>query len=194
VPLCIDIKPADVKMPLASFQGRPLSEDGVYKLVKDMNAARDNPLDPQQIKRLFTAVWPDLNARLRAALAASRSEEVEEVHRGTEDVMAEVVESVRRIERRMDTLQIERDEGISEKGVQVITDYLVAVMDSIATFDVALQSSTIDLDRDDEVKNAWTQLRKLGRGIHPVENVPALAELSVDIRRLYADVARQATS
>jgi hypothetical protein len=42
VPLLIDLEPADVTMPLASFQGRPLSEDGMLRLVRDMNSVRVN--------------------------------------------------------------------------------------------------------------------------------------------------------
>jgi TIR domain len=43
VPLLIDLEPADVSMPLASFQGRALNEEGVRRLVHDMNSLLENP-------------------------------------------------------------------------------------------------------------------------------------------------------
>jgi hypothetical protein len=75
VPLLIDLKPADVAMPLASFQGRPLSQDGMLRLVTDMNAAREQPLPDQKIGQLFRAMWPVLEAQVADAKVPSVSEE-----------------------------------------------------------------------------------------------------------------------
>jgi TIR domain len=75
VPLLIDLKPADVAMPLASFQGRPLSQDGMLRLVTDMNAAREQPLPDQKIGQLFRAMWPVLEAQVADAKVPSVFEE-----------------------------------------------------------------------------------------------------------------------
>ena len=102
VPLLVDLGPADVTMPLASFQGRLLSEDGMRRLVRDMNAAREQPLPPQQIDQLFAGMWPLLEARVTAAKAATPRQANAKAVRDAEDVMDELVETTRRIERRMD--------------------------------------------------------------------------------------------
>jgi hypothetical protein len=49
-------------MPLASFQNRPLSQDGMLRLVWDMNAVREQPLPPQQVEQLFGGMWPLLES------------------------------------------------------------------------------------------------------------------------------------
>jgi hypothetical protein len=107
VPLLIDLKPGDVTMPLGSFQGRPLSEDGVLRLVRDMNAVREQPLPAQQIDQLFTGMWPSLEKQVAAARIATPQEESGQGFRRPEDVMAELIETVRRIERRIDTTAAE---------------------------------------------------------------------------------------
>jgi hypothetical protein len=104
VPLLIDLKPADVRMPLASFQGRPLTPDGMFRLVKDMNELREPPLPSQQLDQLFSGMWPTLQAKVGEAKAAMPPVANGKVSRETGDVMAELVDTVRRIERRMDTL------------------------------------------------------------------------------------------
>jgi excisionase family DNA binding protein len=113
VPLCIDLKPSDVTMPLASFQGRALSHEGMLRLVRDMNAARDQPLLSQQIDQLVTIAWPMLNDRISGALLENPSDDGGRVRRKTEDVMGELVEAVRRMERRMDTLPSEVDRVVN---------------------------------------------------------------------------------
>jgi hypothetical protein len=97
VPLLIDLEPADVTMPLASFQGRPLSEDGMLRLVRDMNSVRVNPLPPQQIDQLFSGMWPVLQSAVVEAIKIAPIRPGE--RRTTDDMLSEIVESVRRIER-----------------------------------------------------------------------------------------------
>jgi hypothetical protein len=113
VPLCIDLTPADVTMPLASFQGRTFSEEGVLRLVTDLNAARENPLPSGSFEKLFKAVWPDLQNEVVSATHANPSDPPQS-HRGAQDVMGELVETVRRIERRIDNLP---SDSISESVV-----------------------------------------------------------------------------
>lgn len=102
VPLLMDLKPADVTMPLASFQGVTLSEDGMLRLVTDMNAAREQPVPASRIEKLFKALWPDFNAQVDAARTASLFHEYLDVRRDPEDLIEELLEIARRIERRMD--------------------------------------------------------------------------------------------
>jgi hypothetical protein len=123
VPLLIDLSPADVTMPLASFQGRPLSKDGMLRLVRDMNAARDHPLPPQQLDQLFDGMWPTLESRVTAAKAATPPKANGKSAREAEDVMAELIETVRRIERRIDATPADGGKS-SEDRLPVNVDIL----------------------------------------------------------------------
>jgi TIR domain len=166
VPLLIDLKPADVTMPLASFQGRALSEDGLLRLVKDMNGAREQPLPPQQIDQLFAGMWPTLEGRITAAKASTPVGDNRQAPRETEDVMAELVESVRRMERRMDTLQPESNQGIIDERNNRASLHIANLLSEIAHLDAALQASRIELEQEPEVSMALDDVRDLAGVTH----------------------------
>jgi hypothetical protein len=74
VPLCIDLLPADITGPLATFQAISMNEDGMRRLVHDVSAARKRPIPDRRMDELFDAMWPRLeSARLNGV--------VQETHR-----------------------------------------------------------------------------------------------------------------
>jgi hypothetical protein len=98
VPILIDLEPADVKMPLASFQGRPLDKDGMRRLVQDINALReDHPRPREQVDATFDGMWPSLEAEVKTAI--KKAPPAPRRDRPIGDMLAEIVETVRRIER-----------------------------------------------------------------------------------------------
>ena len=97
VPICVDIAPAEVTGPLEAFQGRCLDEDGMRRLVHDISRTREEPLGADQVDKLFDRLWLDLKAvvdkawdQVRAAATPRRS---------PQDMLEELVERVRRLER-----------------------------------------------------------------------------------------------
>jgi hypothetical protein len=145
VPLLIDLRPADVTMPLGSFQSRPLSEDGMLRLVRDMNGVREQPLPPQQIEQLFAGMWPTLEARVQTAKAVSLPEEHGSASRRPEDVMAELVETVRRIERRMDSSSLEASKSLfNDRPFVSFAEDLEDAAAQLAMYEEALTEGLVD--------------------------------------------------
>lgn len=72
VPLMLDCVVQDLVDPLARFNGVQFDEDGMRKLFASINASVGTPLAPRALKAAFEAVWPTLNATIRAALEAER--------------------------------------------------------------------------------------------------------------------------
>jgi hypothetical protein len=103
VPLCIDLAPSDVTGPLASFQGRRLTKDDMKRLVNDVSEASDKPMAKDRVETLFSAMWPGLESTItEAARRADRPASTEtesKSHRSTEDMLAELVDRVRGLER-----------------------------------------------------------------------------------------------
>jgi hypothetical protein len=113
VPLRIGLKSAQLKEPLASFQGVDLNKEGVRRLVQDVMALRDNPLSQAQVDEIFEDAWPRLEAKVDEAM--QQSPDVERPSRSPDDMLEEVLEGVRRIEReqsRLEALERQRDQGI----------------------------------------------------------------------------------
>lgn len=97
VPLCIDLSPSQVTDPLSAFQGRRLDRDGVSRLVHDISAASEKPMPAEQIKMIFDAMWPGLEAAVAAAINAAPPDI--ESRRSAEDMLEELVDRVRRLDR-----------------------------------------------------------------------------------------------
>jgi hypothetical protein len=104
VPLCLDLEPADIIGPLEAFQGRRLDESGIRRLVQDMMILREQPLTPAQTDQLFEVMWPPFAAQVHEtkeqfAAYQKHHPDPEEDRRSAEDMLRELVERVRRIER-----------------------------------------------------------------------------------------------
>jgi hypothetical protein len=65
VPLAIDLKPSDVKIPLGQFQAQPASEHGLGEIVTSMNATAEAPLTEPMLKKAVAKWWPDLDEELQ---------------------------------------------------------------------------------------------------------------------------------
>lgn len=96
IPLYIDIEPAAVVGPLEDWQGRKLDRDGMWQVVYDINAATQQPVPEDSLRRLFDLTWPQLEAAVEIAKAKQP-----EAHtrREPQSMLEELVERVRRLER-----------------------------------------------------------------------------------------------
>jgi hypothetical protein len=97
VPLCIDLLPSQVTGPLSDFQGRQLDRHGVSRLVHDINAALEKPMPKEQMDTVFDVWWPRLEAAAGKAIKAAPLDT--EPRRSAEDMLEELVERIRRIDR-----------------------------------------------------------------------------------------------
>jgi hypothetical protein len=104
VPLCIDIPPAEITGPLVAFQGRRLDMEGMRRLVRDISSVREDPLADGQIRMLFDALWPRLEEQL--AVAKSPTPGTTPPPRSSQEMLEEVVERIRRLERGADSGQV----------------------------------------------------------------------------------------
>jgi hypothetical protein len=83
--------------PLEAFQARCLDELGMRRLVQDMMTLREKPPAQAQIDQLFQAMWPALESHMSEAKQQSPSPQNSQ--RTTKEMLEELVDRVRRIER-----------------------------------------------------------------------------------------------
>ncbi len=99
--LLLDLKDADVEPPLALFQHTTTSKADVLRLVKTINsavaAAGEKALSEKRLEETFTTYWPRLEAKLQEA--ASQSPETRPAHRGERELLEELLETVRGLDR-----------------------------------------------------------------------------------------------
>jgi hypothetical protein len=98
VPLAVDLRPTDVKLPLGQFQAQPLDKGGVAKVVESMNAALSRPLTKEHLTKAMDLWWPDLEKRIGKAKSLVHEEHNNTVPQRTErDLLEEILNTVRQI-------------------------------------------------------------------------------------------------
>jgi hypothetical protein len=107
VPLCIDLAPSEITGPLAAFQGRSLDARSVRRLVHEISAASEKPMNNLALDDLFDAMWPNLNSSIEMARQKAPAKPAR--RRQPDDMLSEIVESVRRIERYIDSPPVPPD-------------------------------------------------------------------------------------
>ena len=95
----IDVGTTDVELPLAMFQGTSASREDTKRLVVTLNMAMTTPIPEERLLKLFDRFWPDLEQ----AISDARAMPVGHVQRrAPEELLTELVESVRSISRRLE--------------------------------------------------------------------------------------------
>lgn len=100
VPLLIGVEPSQVTGPLTQFQMCTSDEEGIRKLVQDVNNATQSPLPEARFNEQFRKWWPDLDDKIQKALTSQTDPAAKET-RSESDMLAEVLEIVRDQQRRL---------------------------------------------------------------------------------------------
>jgi TIR domain len=115
IPLCIDLEPTDVSSPLSDWQARKLNREDMWKVVQDINGATPKPLTPEVLTKLFDLMWPGFEQEVTKA--KEKTPEPQESRRSSEDMLQELVDRVRRIERTQEA-------EVREASIQRLRDRL----------------------------------------------------------------------
>ena len=98
-PLLLDIEPTDVAGPLAQLQLTKFSKDECVKLLKSLNRELGpRGLDPGVLNNVFDKWWPDLDEKVRTAIALPVPQRP--APRPDRELLEEVLERVRILQMR----------------------------------------------------------------------------------------------
>ncbi|MEU8152728.1 TIR domain-containing protein [Micromonospora sp. NPDC048986] len=128
VPLCIDLEPAEVISPLQSFQSRKLDMEGMRRLIHELREMSEQPMPREPIDRLFEAMWPELEEKVR--LAATQHNNTEGPRRSPDDMLAELVTRIRNLERDSETDK--QFSGLSHRDLRILDRTVVALDESLS--------------------------------------------------------------
>ncbi|MGA3213297.1 MAG: TIR domain-containing protein [Terriglobales bacterium] len=96
-PVLFDLGPSDVEGPLAQFQLTRTTKDDISKLVKSLNSVLGEfRLEDARVERVFEVWWPRLEEGFRSLLPETARIEVA---RSERDILEEVLEIARNLER-----------------------------------------------------------------------------------------------
>lgn len=97
-PLLLDMRPSDIVGPLEQFQATVVrNKEDMYKLVASLNSVCNSPLAEAILQKAFDRAWPDFAGGLESIPSAESDHPT--THRDTNDVLAELLERVRDVQR-----------------------------------------------------------------------------------------------
>jgi hypothetical protein len=99
-PLLLDLLPADLKGPLTRFQSTvATSEPDMLELLRSLNVACERRITDELLAKTFKNAWPAFRDELETILGGVPTEA--KPHRDIEDMVGEVLERVREIQRQV---------------------------------------------------------------------------------------------
>lgn len=117
-PLLIDFAtPTDLTGPMTKFHSRLADENGIRRLVFDMNAQLDEPLNESTLSRTFAALWPQLQEQL--VEIDNEHPGVRAARRNEREVVEEILTLVRGIHTAVGTGAAVRRTPISVSGKEL---------------------------------------------------------------------------
>jgi hypothetical protein len=140
--LLVDLKPEDIKDPLAQFNHTMPTKDDVFKLILSVNRGLDGrPISDTILRQVFEANWPQFDERFKTILSETESEAAPEIIREPSDMLSEILEAVRGLDRRVrvvETNSISGTNRLSAIPVDKLDDRLKrSVARTSAMFEVA---------------------------------------------------------
>jgi ribosomal protein L7/L12 len=102
VPFLLDLEFSDVTGPLAQFQAKKADEQSTLELVTAINNRSGQPVPPERLEELFELAWPRL---ARSLTNVPRVGPQAPPQRSQRDVLEELVQVVRTVERRTRSLE-----------------------------------------------------------------------------------------
>lgn len=110
----IDLEPTDVGNPLAQFNHTFPNHDGVYELLRTINSSLgDRALKEKVLEKVFETYWPQFEEGFKKALSDNQPHEPIEP-RSKENMLEEVLTSVRRLDRRMREIEVSTSDRPSD--------------------------------------------------------------------------------
>lgn len=128
-PVLLDLQPVELTGPLAQFQATMARDRGdMLKLAQSLNEGCEKPLDAMRLERAFERTWPELAKRLDKVQAKPVIDR-DKSSRSQEDMISEVLERVRELQRVVDkpnrvamTDAVLGDGSPVRRGMRVIHD------------------------------------------------------------------------
>lgn len=115
-PLLLDIEPTDLKGPLSQFQSTRTNKSDIRALLTTLNRQLETPVAEAHLDTLHEALWPKLEAMLKAAAEATSTPKP--ATRQTPDLLTEVLSRVRSIERQLNDRRPRNGTLTEEAGYQ----------------------------------------------------------------------------
>jgi hypothetical protein len=94
-PLLIDLDSTDIEYPLAAFQVKTFSKEGLWDILEMINNASTDRLAKEDLREAFEVRWSDFSKELDAILKQPDTRKGRGEKRGQHEILAEILTHVR---------------------------------------------------------------------------------------------------
>ena len=139
-PVLFGIEPSDVTGPLAQFQATRVTHEDVRRLLGTINKRLATPLSDAQIDTVHDLLWPSFAEKLAAIPGSPPKRSAD--HRKTSDLVVEVLETVRSLDRKVSELSRRTERSLSPSPrtlLEVAGDTRLARLDKLSKLSGAAQ-------------------------------------------------------
>ena len=117
-PVLVGLEPTELQGPLAQFQATRTTHEDIRKLLLTINKRLDTPLAEPKLDTIFELLWPKLEKELRVIKDLQKA--APSAHRPTNDILSEVLERVRGLERHVIDLRTEQSQRVEAQLVDMV--------------------------------------------------------------------------
>ncbi len=111
--LLIDLEPTEITGPLGQFNHTRCNKGDIFKLAQTLNyALNDKRLEDAQLLKAFEAHWPAFDHDFAQALKATPDNTPAAPAPSTDDVLAEILSTVRALSKRVNSLEVRRNDHL----------------------------------------------------------------------------------
>lgn len=122
----IDLKPQDIRDPLAQFNHTTPSKTDMFALVTTLNSKLgDAALTEARLASVFNTFWPQFETKFDAIMAAYKPE-IKVVERPQSEILTEVLDSVRGIQKQLRVLPLSSLPMMAGRGRGLAAETLLA--------------------------------------------------------------------
>jgi hypothetical protein len=151
IPLLLDIELSDLGGPLAQFQAKKIGKDGLFEVILSVNRMADNHVPEPRARRLFEALWPQLEAQIAAIPGQERSAAP---LRPQNEILEELVMGVRSLDTRLQHVETAasndaRHSRPGERRLHLLMIHKLAQLLAEKPEDLSLLQVAASLVRDD---------------------------------------------
>lgn len=115
----VDLNPEDIKDPLAQFNHTRPTKTDMFKLISSINSGLDTArLKESILVNVFETYWPQFESDFTKILAATEAVTAPEVPRTPDDMLSEILNTVRAFDKRIRTLEIGNSHMSEESKLQ----------------------------------------------------------------------------
>jgi hypothetical protein len=158
--LLVDLNPEDIRDPLAQFNHTRPTEGEIFKLVSSINKGLEGKgLKEGVLRSAFATYWPQFESEFKKIIEETEVTAAPIVERKPEDVLSEILNTVRGLDRRVRTVESSVSSNTSPISASVGRDSIVKSAITMPNGTLVFKRKKLEPMTDLKVQTIWKAIQ-----------------------------------